>query len=385
MRIYHLSPMLYILTGLTSFIVQIGVTVFYCLFAAGVVFGYAALKPVLKKEGAYWDVCGGDYMCTEIHLNLMFTVAAVATNVAALPVGAILDHFGPRVCGILGAAFLTLGSLLMSFAQEMPFDGFLLGYFLLALAGPFTYISSFHLSNAFPQKSGLILALLTGAFDSSSALFLVYRVIFDQTEGRFGHHKFFLVYLVVPAVIFLLQVTILPKQSYKTVGELMDQIDHPDPNGPFQEFGTDGDQVDEQTALLSEEQREYQETVEHEIEDLLGPTEVDKQLRHEEASNERSGVWGVMHNHTALEQIRSPWFILICLFVSTRRLLPVSWARYNDAGSTGGSRPLALYGFTDINSRKIDCGADDEDQLLCCDYTAAVRGHIRLEGDGRRD
>ena len=347
-RTYQLAPALCIPTQLTPLLVQIGVTVFYCLFAAGVVFGYAALKPVLKKERAYWDVCDGDYMCIEIHLNLMFTVAAVATNVAALPVGAILDHFGPRVCGILGAAFLTLGSLFMSFAQEVPFDGFLLGYFLLALAGPFTYISSFQLSNAFPQKSGLILALLTGAFDSSSALFLVYRVIFDKTEGRFGHHKFFLVYLIVPAVIFLLQVTILPKQSYKTVGELMDQIDHPDPNGPFQEFGPDGDQVDEQTALLSEEQREYQVTVEHEIEDLLGPTEVDKQLRHEEASNERSGVWGVMHNHTALEQIQSPWFILICLFVSIQRLLLDLWATINDVGTTGGSRLLALYGFTDF-------------------------------------
>lgn len=280
-------------------------------------FGYAALKPVLKKEGAYHEICDGEYTCIEIHLNLMFTVAAVATNVAALPVGAILDHFGPRVCGALGVGFLTLGSLSMSFAEELPFDGFLLGYFLLALAGPFTYISSFHLSNAFPRKSGLILALLTGAFDSSSALFLVYRVIYDKTGGTFGHHRFFLVYLVVPVVILLLQFTILPKQSYKTVGELMDEIQDPDPNGPFRSFGgAGGDQVDERTALLSEEQQQQRELVEHEIEDLLGPTQVDRQLRHEEATNERSGVWGVLHNHTVLQQIRSPWFVLICLFVS---------------------------------------------------------------------
>lgn len=281
------------------------------------VFGYAALKPVLKSEGAYQDVCDGEFTCIEIHLNLMFTVAAVATNVAALPVGATLDHFGPRVCSAVGVAFLILGSLSMSFAEKVPFDGFLLGYFLLALAGPFTYISSFHLSNAFPRRSGLILALLTGAFDSSSALFLVYRVIYEKTGGAFGHHKFFLVYLVVPVVILLFQFTILPKQSYKTVGELMDEIRDPDPNGPFRSFsGAGDDQVDEQTALLSEEQQEQRDFVAHEIEDLLGPTEVDKQLRHEEATNERSGVWGVMHNRTVLQQIRSPWFVLICLFVS---------------------------------------------------------------------
>ncbi|RYO94996.1 hypothetical protein DL763_003892 [Monosporascus cannonballus] len=295
-------------------ILQVSVTVFYCLFAAGVVFGYAALKPVLKNEGAYHDVCHGEYTCTEMYLDLMFTVAAVATNVAALPIGAILDHLGPRVCGIFGATFLGIGALLMSFAQEMPFDGFLVGYLFLALGGPFTYISSFHLSNAFPRRSGLILALLTGAFDSSSALFLIYRIIYEKTGGSFGHRRFFMVYLVVPATILIFQFTILPKHSYKTVGELMETIEDPSLSGSSQSSGAGDDQIDEQTALLREEQREHRENVAHEIEDLLGVGEVDKQMRHEEATNERSGVWGVMHNRPALQQIRSPWFVLICLF-----------------------------------------------------------------------
>lgn len=29
----------------------------YCLFAAGIVFGYAAIKPVLIREGVYRDHC----------------------------------------------------------------------------------------------------------------------------------------------------------------------------------------------------------------------------------------------------------------------------------------------------------------------------------------
>jgi MFS family permease len=296
-------------------LLQISVTVVYCLFAAGVVFGYAALKPVLKDEGAYQDVCGASDTCVEIHLNLMFTVAAVATNVAALPIGAILDHYGPRVCGVLGAFFLTIGALVMSFAQEMPIDGFLLGYLFLALGGPFIYISSFQLSNAFPKQSGLVLALLTGAFDSSSALFLIYRIIYEKSGGSYGHHRFFLVYLAVPAVILVLQFTVLPKQSYKTVGEMIEEIEHPagDP-GTFASVEAADDQVDEQTALLRDEQREHHENVVHEIEELLGTTGADDQADREEAKNERSGVWGVMHNNTALEQIRSPWFVLICLF-----------------------------------------------------------------------
>ena len=297
--------------------VQVAATVVYCLFAAGVVFGYAAIKPVLKKEGAYLDICSGgtgdvsESTCVEIHLNLMFTVAAVGTNVAALPIGTILDHAGPRVCGLLGAVFLALGAVLLAFEKRVPFDGLLFGYLFLALGGPFTYISSFQLSNAFPRHSGLILALLTGAFDASSALFLVYRIVFESTGGSLGHKKFFLGYLVVPAAIVVLQLVLLPKQSYKTVGELIEQAEEPLPDPqPY-------DQVDEHTALLQEERRQHQEAVVADIEELLGSAKADKQARKEEKKNEISGVWGVMHSHTAWEQIRSPWFILICLFTGS--------------------------------------------------------------------
>jgi hypothetical protein len=33
------------------------VAVIYCLFAAGIVFGYAAIKPVLIREGVYKEEC----------------------------------------------------------------------------------------------------------------------------------------------------------------------------------------------------------------------------------------------------------------------------------------------------------------------------------------
>ncbi|ROW18310.1 hypothetical protein VPNG_00349 [Cytospora leucostoma] len=297
-------------------LLQVAASVTYCLFAAGIVFGYAALKPVLKKEGAYQDVCGAEHSatldevetCVEVRLNLMFTVAVVTTNVAALPIGTVLDHFGPRVCGLLGSVFLTAGALLMAFERRLPFDGLLFGYLFLALGGPFTYISSFQLSNAFPKNSGLILALLTGAFDASSALFLLYRIIFERTAGSFGHHKFFLWYLVVPVVIALLQVFLLPKQSYKTIGEMIGEVDQP-PAEPARD-----DQVDENTALLEEERREHREAVTADLEGLLGSAKADEQQKKEERKNGSSGVWGVLHHNTAWEQIRSPWFILMCIF-----------------------------------------------------------------------
>lgn len=40
--------------------VQVFFAVIYCLLAAGVVFGYAAIKPVLVKEQVYRDQCTED-------------------------------------------------------------------------------------------------------------------------------------------------------------------------------------------------------------------------------------------------------------------------------------------------------------------------------------
>ncbi|KAK4235948.1 protein FMP42 [Achaetomium macrosporum] len=299
-------------------LLQVTAAVIICFFAAGIVFGYAALKPVLKSEGAYKRLCSDsdelfddENTCVEMHLNLMFTVAAVATNVVALPVGTILDRYGPRVCGLLGSFFLAAGALLMAFENRVPFDGLLFGYLFLALGGPFTYIPSFQLSNAFPRHSGSILALLTGAFDASSALFLIYRLIYQATEGAFSRRYFFLAYLAVPVTLLLLQLTLMPAQSYKTVGQLVEEIEAPlhvaaDP-GPY-------DQVDEETALLQEEEREHRAEVIEGIQSVLGSANADKQTRREEDVNKSSGVWGVMHRYSAWEQIKSPWFILICLF-----------------------------------------------------------------------
>src|ERR1700760_132383 len=136
----------------------------------------------------------------------MFTVAAVSTNLATLPIGTILDRYGPRVCGLMGGAFVAVGCLFFAYAWTLNLyhiDGYIPGYLFLALGGPFVFISSFQLSNTFPKYSGLILALLTGSFDTSSAVFLVYRLIYSATDGAFYPQKFFLVYLVVLAFILI--------------------------------------------------------------------------------------------------------------------------------------------------------------------------------------
>ncbi|KAJ6071121.1 hypothetical protein N7499_009135 [Penicillium canescens] len=210
-------------------IAQVCTAVVYCFLAAGIVFGFAALKPVLIRENVYRNLCTkaeleeGVDVCDrqEIRLNLMFTIAAVVTNVSALPVGTILDAYGPRVSGIIGGFCLAIGALLFGTAHKLPFDGYIPGYLFLALGGPFVFITSFHLSNTFPARSGLILSMLTGAFDASSALFLLFRLLNEHTDGFISVTNFFAVYLIVPVFIIIAQIFIMPANSYKTAGQLV--------------------------------------------------------------------------------------------------------------------------------------------------------------------
>ena len=244
-------------------------------------------------------------------LNFMFTTAAVATNVCALPVGTVLDRYGPRVSGLVGSVLLAIGALFLAFAAQLPFDGYIPGYLFLALGGPFVFISSFQLSNTFPRHSGLILALLTGAFDSSSAIFLFYRLIYSASNGTFSPQKFFLLYLVVPLFILLVQLFVMPAKSYKTMGELLAKAE--DPSNDIDPADNEiGDQA--RIDRLREERRMRRESVVSEITSLLGKKSSDKQQKQEEKKKEVSGVWGALHGRSALQQIKSPWFVLITLF-----------------------------------------------------------------------
>lgn len=230
----------------------------------------------------------------------MFTTAAVATNVCALPVGTLLDRYGPRISGIIGSILLTIGTLLMAFATQLPFDAYIPGYLFLALGGPFVFISSFQLSNTFPQHSGLILALLTGAFDSSSAIFLFYRLIYSASHGSFTPKKFFLIYLIVPIFIIVVQIFVMPANSYKTVGELINQA----------EERTEENDPDSEDAVR---RCQHRESVVSETTSLLGKSAT-KQQTEEEKKKKISGVWGALHGRSAVQQIMTLWFIFIALF-----------------------------------------------------------------------
>ncbi|RYP14833.1 hypothetical protein DL766_009576 [Monosporascus sp. MC13-8B] len=320
---------------------QVVVGVISCILASGITFGYAALKTILVDEKVYRDLCTTDELREEVRicylqdqkLNLMFIVASIATNVTALPIGALLDRYGPRVSGIIGSFLLSIGAVFMAYARQSPFDAYITGYFLLAFGGTFVFVPSFHLSNAFPKYQGLILALVTGAFDASAAVFLAFRLLYEGTGGRFGLSEFFLAYLAVPILFLACQVTFMPARSYETRGELGERMDQA--RDSTQDIHDSDNELEdgELTRVRSERQEERRQTL-TDIKDVLGTTKELREYRDkEEEKRAISGVWGAMHGQSAWRQMRSSWFILIALLtiIAMSRMnffISTIWSQY---------------------------------------------------------
>ncbi|EGV63389.1 hypothetical protein PSN45_004331 [Yamadazyma tenuis] len=328
--------------------VQILCSIAWCLMAAGPVFGFAALKPILINEGIYSEHCHfndkdleSPETCVEqdLSLNFLFTVACMVTNISALPVGSILDSYGPQVTGIIGAVVIFIGSLFLKLGHLLTFmDAYLAGYTFLALGGPFVFISCFQLANSFPKNSGLILALLTGAFDSSSALFLVYRLVYTNVI-EVPLSTFFTYFLAVPIFIFVCQVFVMPHDSYKTVGTLakiaetaIDETGKPlnsdlllpeDRNDESFIEPIYQPTITETTTLLmrSASSHRRESTISRaSFASRASIKSVYEQEAEDKLFNSSGGVFGVMHGYTITEQLKSWWFILMALFTTIQML-----------------------------------------------------------------
>ena len=102
----------------------------------------------------------------------------------------------------------------------------------------------------------------------------------------------------------------MPAKSYKTIGELITQAENTTTEDEYNDYGTEDTT---QRRQLQEVRRQHRESVVSEMTSLLGKSGT-KQQRAEEKKKDISGVWGALHGRSALEQIKSPWFVLITVF-----------------------------------------------------------------------
>ncbi|KAK8044406.1 MFS transporter [Apiospora rasikravindrae] len=313
---------------------QVGFAVFVCAVASGIVCGFAALKPVLIAEGVYSDLCPADWghhgsgepcAAQDMRLNLFFILASVTLNVSTIFAGFTLDKRGRRTCYLIAAAVLAVGSLLMAaaFAKKIPpwLDGYLVGNLLLGLGGTYIFVPSFQLANAFPRYTGVVMALVTGAFDASAAVFLFYRMAYEGSAGRLKPQHFFLAYLVVPVLIVLAEMTFMPRFAYQNMPQIQDRLDRAktsryDAHSSDDELDTDAQRREARAGRAQARHAKVKR-----IETVTGGS---RERRRREDRLERrqgvSGVWGMLHGLPVSRQMATPWFVLVLVLTMLQML-----------------------------------------------------------------
>ncbi|KAG9101830.1 hypothetical protein FS749_002724 [Ceratobasidium sp. UAMH 11750] len=281
---------------------QVVLVVFINLFTTGIIFGFAALKPVLIRKGVYYELCKDGRIpllesprsCErqELRLNDIFVAAVAIANMASLPAGAILDRVGPTRTSILGAMLFGLGNLVFGSGRQswpIAFDGYSIGFILIAIGSPLIFLSSFHISNSFPRRSGLILSCIMAGFNASSTPYVFYNWI-DQKTAGLSIKTFFWCYTLIPALFITLQGVFGPKTAYTQQAEVgPDEVTAI--NGPATAYG----------AIPTDA--------------LPTNTRSNPSVRPRDTARKDAFI-GVVSNRSATEQILSRHFWVLLLFFS---------------------------------------------------------------------
>ncbi|KAI1412234.1 putative MFS transporter [Hypoxylon sp. FL1857] len=321
---------------------QVAFAIVACWFAAGIVYGFASLKPVLIEEGVYDELCppdskppggGGDdgsekVPCDaqDMRLNLFFIVASITTNASSLVAGWVLDRYGRRLCYVISGIFMVAGCLLMGLAFQIPeFDGYLVANIFLSLGGTFVFVPSFQLANAFPRYSGLIVALVTGAFDGSAAIFLFYRLAWEASGRTFTPARFFFGYTIVGVLLIIGEFALMPAHAYHSTPALERKLEKA--QDATRDLHDSDDELENPNDIRrvrsARAQRRLSEV--EQIEELVG-NEVQREdrMQLEEERHEASGIWGVLHGIPAHRQMLTPWFFLL-LFLTVLQMLRMNY------------------------------------------------------------
>lgn len=200
-------------------------------------------------------------------------------------------------------------------------DGYIVGSLFLGLGGTFLFVPSFQLATAFPKYSGTVVALVTGAFDASAAVFLFYRLAYDASKGSISLRKFFFSYLTIPVLIVIAEFIFMPPQAYQSAPEIDQKIMLArDSTRDVHESDSDISS-DRELRRVRNHRAEQRVAKLGQIEDLVGNPQ-ERQGRVDAVGKRQaiSGVWGILHGVPARKQLLSPWFILLLLLTVMQML-----------------------------------------------------------------
>ncbi|XP_036181738.1 solute carrier family 43 member 3 isoform X3 [Myotis myotis] len=163
-----------------------------CLGFAGVLFGWASLVFVFKKEHYFEELCEHDARlmgnatgmedckAQDEKFSLIFTLASFMNNFMTFPTGFIFDRFKTTVARLIAIFLYTSATLIIAFISAGSAMLLFLAMPMLSVGGILFLMTNLQVGNLFGKHRSTIITLYNGAFDSSSAVFLIIKLLYEK-------------------------------------------------------------------------------------------------------------------------------------------------------------------------------------------------------------
>ncbi|XP_048826564.1 solute carrier family 43 member 3b [Brienomyrus brachyistius] len=160
-----------------------------CLCFAGIIFGWASLVFVLKAEGYFGNLCTNgtavnssesvECNSQDDKFSLVFTIASFLNNFLLFPNGFFFDRFGTMATRLLAIVLYTTGVLMVAFSSAVTPNLLFPAMSCIAVGGVLFLMTNMQVGNLFGTHRSTIITLYNGAFDSSSGILLIIKVLFE--------------------------------------------------------------------------------------------------------------------------------------------------------------------------------------------------------------